>query len=122
MEEGKQGGRKFVIEKRVSYGDFSWKLQLLPWKCSGSCNCCHGNLFQSHPAPTDPSRPPTQEEIEVMKAAALSVRLKPLGTEGLGKERLKRKAEELWREIVRLETERFDLEEVRRRQEYDVRM
>lgn len=55
-----------------------------------------------------------------MKSAALSIRIKPLGIDGLGKERLKRKVVELWNELVRCQTEVYDLEEVARRQEYDV--
>ena len=38
----------------------------------------------------------------------------------LGKDGLKAKADELWEIIVRLETEKFDLEERQRRQGYDV--
>ena len=34
---------------------------------------------------------------------------------------LKSKAKELWDQIVKLETERYDLEERTRRQDYDVR-
>ena len=38
----------------------------------------------------------------------------------LGKEGLKSKAMELWENIVRLETEKYDLEERQGRQHYDV--
>jgi hypothetical protein len=69
----------------------------------------------------DMKREPTKEELEVLKAAALSVRIKPLGIDGLHKERLKRKAQEFFEAIVKLETERYDLEEIKKRQEYDVR-
>lgn len=50
----------------------------------------------------------------------MSQRIKPLGAEGLGKERLKRKVGELWGELVKLQTEVYDLEEIHKRQEYDV--
>ena len=38
----------------------------------------------------------------------------------LGKEGLKTKAGELWQNILRLETEKYDLEERQKRQGYDV--
>ena len=38
----------------------------------------------------------------------------------LGKEGLKSKAGELWQNILRLETEKYDLEERQKRQGYDV--
>ena len=41
-------------------------------------------------------------------------------TEGMDSEDLKVKAKELWDLIVKLETERYDLEERTRRQDYDV--
>ena len=41
---------------------------------------------------------------------------------GLGLEGLKTKARDLWENIVRLETEKYDLEERQRRQGYDVRL
>ena len=41
-------------------------------------------------------------------------------TIGLGKECLKSKADELWENVVRLETEKYDLEMRRERQGYDV--
>ena len=39
---------------------------------------------------------------------------------GMDQEDLKSKAKELWDQIVKLETERYDLEERARRQDYDV--
>ena len=39
---------------------------------------------------------------------------------GLGMEGLKSKADELWQNVVRLETEKYDLEMRRERQGYDV--
>ena len=42
--------------------------------------------------------------------------------QGLGLEALKKKAEDMWNQIVKLETEKYDLEERQKRQDYDVRM
>ncbi|ODM95099.1 Troponin T [Orchesella cincta] len=68
----------------------------------------------------DTSKEPTPEEYAAMKEAALSVIIKPIGELGaLRKERLKRRAQELWDKVVLLETERYDVEERRARQEYD---
>ena len=38
----------------------------------------------------------------------------------LGKDSLKSKATELWENVIRLETEKYDLEERQKRQHYDV--
>ena len=38
----------------------------------------------------------------------------------LGKDGLKSKATELWENVIRLETEKYDLEERQKRQHYDV--
>ena len=45
------------------------------------------------------------------KRIALSIRIKPLDLDGLGKVGLKEKAEELWQNLIRLETEKYDLED-----------
>ena len=41
--------------------------------------------------------------------------------QGLGLDALKKKAEDMWTQIVKLETEKYDLEERQKRQDYDVR-
>lgn len=50
----------------------------------------------------------------------MSIRIKPLEIEGLGIDKLRNKATELWDVIVKLETEKYDLEERQKRQDYDV--
>lgn len=62
----------------------------------------------------------TKEQQEEDKKIALSIRIKPLDLMELGKEGLKAKAGELWENIIRLETEKYDLEERQRGQNYDV--
>ena len=84
----------------------------------------------------------TKEEQQEEKRIALSIRIKSLDLDGmvksclshcqyisfnlflliigLGMEGLKSKAEELWQNVVRLETEKYDLEMRRERQGYDV--
>ena len=64
----------------------------------------------------------TKEQQEEDKKIALSIRIKPMEVTGLGLEGLKTKARDLWENIVRLETEKYDLEERQRRQGYDVRL
>ncbi len=49
-------------------------------------------------------------------------RIKPLDLDSLDSDSLRNKAGELWDTIVRLETEKYDLEERQKRQDYDVRM
>ena len=64
----------------------------------------------------------TKEQQEEDKKIALSIRVKPMEVALLGVEGLKTKTRELWENIVRLETEKYDLEERQRRQGYDVRL
>lgn len=62
----------------------------------------------------------TKEQIEEEKRISLSFRIKPLQIEGLSIQKLQSKARELWDTIVKLETEKYDLEERQKRQDYDV--
>ena len=50
----------------------------------------------------------------------MSIRIKPLDVDSLDSDQLRSKAGELWDTIVRLETEKYDLEERQDRQNYDV--
>lgn len=63
----------------------------------------------------------TKEQLAEDKKMALAVRVQPLVIEKLSTAELKQKAHQLWDAIVRLESEKYDLEERRKRQEYDVR-
>jgi len=62
----------------------------------------------------------TKEQLEEEKKISLSFRIKPLDIENLSVDKLKQKATELWEAIVKLETEKYDLEERQKRQDYDV--
>merc|ERR1719276_166302 len=63
----------------------------------------------------------TKEQLEEEKKISLSIRIRPLELEGMDQDDLKSKAKELWELIVKLETERYDLEERTRRQDYDLK-
>lgn len=63
----------------------------------------------------------TKEQLEEEKKISLSFRIKPLEIDNLGAEKLRFKANELWETIVRLETEKYDLEERQKRQDYDLK-
>jgi len=63
----------------------------------------------------------TKEQLEEEKKISLSIRIRPLELDGMDQEDLKAKAKELWDQIVKLETERYDLEERTRRQDYDLK-
>lgn len=73
-------------------------------------------------SPVQIERSKTKEQLEEEKRISLSYRVKPLHIEGLAIPKLQSKARELWDCIVKLETEKYDLEERQRRQEYDVRI
>jgi len=63
----------------------------------------------------------TKEQLQEDKNIALSFRIKPLEIEGLTVDKLKEKAKEMWEIIIKLETEKYDLEERQKRQEYDLK-
>merc|ERR1712025_1352135 len=63
----------------------------------------------------------TKEQLEEEKKISLSIRIKPLELDGMDRDALKGKAQELWETIVRLETEKYDLEERQKRQDYDLK-
>ncbi|GIY46496.1 troponin T, skeletal muscle [Caerostris extrusa] len=63
----------------------------------------------------------TKEQLAEDKKMALAFRVKPLQIENLSVTELKQKAQQLWDSIVRLESEKYDLEERRKRQEYDLK-
>lgn len=62
----------------------------------------------------------TKEQLEEEKKISLSIRIKPLAIDNLSIDKLRAKATELWDQIVKLETEKYDLEERQKRQDYDV--
>ena len=62
----------------------------------------------------------TREQLAEEKKIALSIRVKPLAIDGLGVSALKSKADEMWSMIIKLETEKYDMEERMKRQDYDV--
>lgn len=62
----------------------------------------------------------TKEQLEEEKRISLSIRIKPLNIDNLSIDKLRTKAHELWETIVKLETEKYDLEERQKRQDYDV--
>merc|ERR1712212_896414 len=63
----------------------------------------------------------TREQLAEEKKIALSIRVKPLCIDGLGASALRGKAEEMWNLIVKLETEKYDMEERMKRQDYDLK-
>ncbi|GFQ91684.1 troponin T, skeletal muscle [Trichonephila clavata] len=63
----------------------------------------------------------TKEQLAEDKKIALAFRVKPLQIENLSVAELKQRALQLWDVIVRLESEKYDLEERRKRQEYDLK-
>merc|ERR1712055_152375 len=64
----------------------------------------------------------TKAQLEEEKKVCLSLRIKPIDLEGLGTEQLKSKANELWETVIRLETEKYDLEERGKRQGHDLKV
>jgi len=66
-------------------------------------------------------RTKTKEQLEEEKKISLSIRIKPLKLDGVSIDKLKEAADSLWESIVKLETEKYDLEEREKRQEYDLK-
>jgi len=63
----------------------------------------------------------TKEQLAEDKKIALTFRVDPLEIEGMGLDQLKEKANQFWELIVKLETEKYDLEERQKRQDYDLK-
>merc|ERR1719223_840035 len=63
----------------------------------------------------------TKEQLEEEKKISLSIRIHPLELDGMDIDSLKEKGKDLWELIVKLETEKYDLEERVRRQDYDLK-
>jgi len=63
----------------------------------------------------------TKEQLAEEKKISLSFRIKSLDIEGLGLDALKKKAKDLWEQIIKLETEKYDLEDRQKRQDYDLK-
>lgn len=63
----------------------------------------------------------TKEQLAEEKKIAMQFRVKPLQVDGLGIEELRKKANDLWEQIVQAESDRYDLEERQKRQEYDLK-
>merc|ERR1712156_1301780 len=63
----------------------------------------------------------TKEQLEEEKKISLSIRIKPLDVDAMDSDQLGAKAKELWDTIVRLETEKYDLEERQKGQDYDLK-
>merc|ERR1712126_210042 len=63
----------------------------------------------------------TKEQLEEEKKISLSIRIRPLELDGMDVDSLKEKGKELWDQIVKLETEKYDLEEKVKRQEDELK-
>jgi len=62
----------------------------------------------------------SKEQLEEEKRAILKQRIEPLSVEGLNIEQLIGKAKEIHQKIYNLESEKYDLEERFKRQQYDM--
>merc|ERR1711863_134961 len=63
----------------------------------------------------------TKEQLEEEKKIALSIRIKPLELEALDSDELKSKAEELFKTVIQLETDKYDYEQRKLTQELDLK-
>merc|ERR1712129_251365 len=63
----------------------------------------------------------TKEQLVEEKKISLSIRIKPIDVDSLDSDGLRQKATDLWDTIIRLETEKYDIEEKQKRQNYDLK-
>merc|ERR1711887_435901 len=63
----------------------------------------------------------TKEQLEEEKKIALSIRIKPIDFNALDSDSLKAKGQELWNILVQLETDKYDYEQRRVNQDYELR-
>merc|ERR1712029_329511 len=61
------------------------------------------------------------EQLEEEKKIALSIRIKPLELEAMDSDELKAKAEELFKTIIQMETDKYDYEQRKLTQELDLK-
>ncbi|OQV19281.1 putative Troponin T [Hypsibius exemplaris] len=94
------GGRNFVIEKKGENSTMDKFMNISKAKTEMSLNT---------------------NELEALKVRTINDRVQPLSLSGLGANELKQKAEQLWKQIVQLETDKYDLSERSKRQEYDLK-
>lgn len=67
------------------------------------------------------SQQKSKEQLEKEKDIAMAVRVPPLmGTDNMNSSELEYKINELWKLIIKKETEKYDLEEKEKRQNYDL--
>merc|ERR1719510_2685295 len=62
----------------------------------------------------------TKEQLEEEKKIALSIRIKPLDLEPMDSDELKSKVEELFKVIIQLETDKYDYEQRKVTQDYEL--
>merc|ERR1712025_395410 len=62
-----------------------------------------------------------KEQLEEEKKIALSIRIKPLALEAMDSDELKAKAEELFKTIIQMETDKYDYEQRKLTQELDLK-
>merc|ERR1711973_1053992 len=63
----------------------------------------------------------TKEQLEEEKKIALSIRIKPLDLDAMDSDDMKSKAEELFKVIIQLETDKYDYEQRKVTQELDLK-
>merc|ERR1711972_593509 len=63
----------------------------------------------------------TKEQLTEEMGLALSIKIKPLDLEGLDSDELKKKAEDLFNIIVQIETDKYDFEQRRVTQDYELK-
>jgi len=88
---------------------------------SGSGNKKKGDSGMGNVADIRREMTKTKEQLEEEKKISLSIRIRPLELDGMDLEALKEKGKELWEQIIKLETEKYDLEEKVKRQDYDLK-
>merc|ERR1711899_717294 len=88
---------------------------------SGSGNKKKGDSGMGNVADIRREVTKTKEQLEEEKKISLSIRIRPLELDGMDSEALKEKGKELWEQIIKLETEKYDLEEKVKRQDYDLK-
>ena len=63
----------------------------------------------------------TKEQVEEEMKISLSIRIKPLNLDAMDSDELKHKAAQLWDTIVTLETDKYDYEQRRLAQDYELK-
>merc|ERR1719205_481936 len=118
-EEEKQ--RKEENERKAKEAEEKKKQEMLEAQKAGKEGGAGGKKSDAGAGDARREMTKTKEQLEEEKKIALSIRIKPLDLEAMDSDEIKAKAEELFKIIVQLETDKYDYTQRKLTQELDLK-